>query len=242
MPSTRGMGSKIRRCCSPALSGAIAVRLISPKMSCGRSSGQRIVASSTGSPSLASCTMMRNLTGSCCDALLELVEEEVGGFRCSGRVVEIFVTGYREYAIAAVTADAVGVGELECRYREERLLGEACGDRLGDLYKGQSSGMCAEELLDGVGVRSVWISGDERVEEVEEIFRGARWEGVDGVSDDVSVDVFVEVKADDATARARVLRVIVGNGGDSGEVGEAHRYWSGRPLDVRCTGERGRLG
>ena len=48
MPSTRGMGSKMICCCSLELFGVIPVKLISPNVTCGRSSGQRTVASSSG--------------------------------------------------------------------------------------------------------------------------------------------------------------------------------------------------
>jgi hypothetical protein len=97
--------------------------------------------------------------------------------------------------------------------------------------------MGAEELLDGVWVRSSWIGRDEGVEEFEESFGGARGEGVDGVGDDVGVDVFVEVEAEREAARACALRVVVGDGRDSGEVGEADGDWSGGALNMRCAGE-----
>ena len=73
--------------------------------------------------------------------------------------------------------------------------------------------MGAEELLDGVGVRSCRVGGDEGVEEVEEPFGGARGEGVDGVGDDVGVDVLVEVEADGAATRTCVLLIVVGTVG-----------------------------
>ncbi len=89
-----------------------------------------------------------------------------------------------------------------------------------------------------LGCGPAGVSGDEGVEEVQEPFGGARGEGVDRVGDDVGVDMLVEVEADGAAARACVLLIVVGNGWDSGEVGEAHGYRGGGALDVRCAGER----
>jgi hypothetical protein len=75
--------------------------------------------------------------------------------------------------------------------------------------------MGAEELLDGVGMRAGGVGGDECVEEVHKAFGGARGEVVDGVGDDVGMDVLVEVEADSAAARACVLRIVVGDSRDA---------------------------
>lgn len=144
------------------------------------------------------------------DACFELVEEEVGRLGGGCRVVEIFVAGDGVDAIAAEAACAGGIGELEGGDGEERFLRKAGGDGLGSLDKGESRRMCAEELLDGVGVGPGKVGGDERVEEVEEALRGVRGEGVDGVGDDVGVDVLGEVEADGAATGAGVLVGMLG--------------------------------
>jgi hypothetical protein len=81
----------------------------------------------------------------------------------------------------------------------------------------QSRRICAQELLNGIRVRASSIGGDQRVKEFQEIFRSARGEGVDGMSDDVAMDVFVKMEADGATARARILSIVIGDGRNSCE-------------------------
>ena len=49
---------------------------------------------------------------SLCDTIFEFVEEEVGGLRGRCCIVQVFIAGYREYAVAAVLADAVGISEF----------------------------------------------------------------------------------------------------------------------------------
>src|ERR1700677_3805066 len=100
--------------------------------------------------------------------------------------------------------------------------------------------MAAEVLLDGVWVRALEIRGYERVEELDKSLGGARGEAIDRVRDDVGVDVFIEVEADSAAARA-CIGIVVGNVGDAGEIGEPHRYGSGTSLDMRCPSERSGL-
>ena len=58
------------------------------------------------------------------------------------------------------------------------------------------------------------------------------------MSDDVGMNMLGKVEANRATARARTLRVVIGNGRNSREVREAHRHRSGIPLDMRRTRER----
>src|SRR5271157_3431879 len=53
------------------------------------------------------------------------------------------------------------------------------------------------------------------------------------MSDDVCVTMLGKMEADRETARARILRIVVGNGRDAREVREAHGHWSGIPLDMR---------
>ena len=71
--------------------------------------------------------------------------------------------------------------------------------------------MRAQEPLDGIRVRPRGIGGNQRVEEVQELLRGARRKGVDRMSDDVGMNVLGKVEANRATARARILRIVIGN-------------------------------
>ena len=61
---------------------------------------------------------------------------------------------------------------------------------------------------------------------------GARREGVDRVGDDVGVNMLGEVEAHRAAARARPLRIVIGNGRNSREVRKAHRHRSGAVVQV----------
>src|SRR5215471_1585685 len=157
MPSTRGIGSKMMCCCSLALFGVISRKPISPNANCGRSSGQRTVASSI----LGQLNSYTRPNGFLCNSLLDLVEEEVWTARGSFGLVEIFVACQRQHPITPVAAFAGRVGKLECGYREKRLPRKARRNRFGDLYKFQSSGMRTKEPLDGIGVRPDGIGGDQ---------------------------------------------------------------------------------
>jgi hypothetical protein len=78
--------------------------------------------------------------------------------------------------------------------------------------------MFAQELLDGIRVWPRRIGGKQRVEEIQKFFRRARWEGVDRMSHDISMTMLGKVEADRATARARTLGIVIGNGRNSREV------------------------
>lgn len=97
--------------------------------------------------------------------------------------------------------------------------------------------MAAEEDLDGGGVGAVRGGGGEGLEEGEELFAGARGEGVHGVGDDVGVLAAAQVEAEANAAGVRV-GVGVGDDGDAGGVGEAHGDGHGGS-EVRGGGELG---
>ena len=84
--------------------------------------------------------------------------------------------------------------------------------------------MGAQELLDGIRMWSGRISGNQSVEEFQKFFRGARGEGVDRMGHDVGMNVLGKVEADGATARARILLIVIGNRGDSRKVRKTHRH------------------
>jgi hypothetical protein len=99
--------------------------------------------------------------------------------------------------------------------------------------------MRAQELLNGVRVGPRGIGGDQRIEEFQEPFRGARWEGVDRMSDNIRMNMLGKVEADGTTARAGTLRIVIGNGRNACEVREAHRHGRGTPPDMWRARERG---
>ena len=105
--------------------------------------------------------------------------------------------------------DALGVGELEGRDREERLPGEAGRDRLGRLDEPLGAGVRGEESPERLG-----LARPERgrgAEELQELLAGADGEAVGGVGDDVRVGVVGQVEANGDPARAGSLRVVVGD-------------------------------
>jgi len=53
--------------------------------------------------------------------------------------------------------------------------------------------MGAEELLDGIRVRPGGVGGNQCIKELHESFRGARRKVVDRMTDDVGVNMLVEV-------------------------------------------------
>jgi acetylglutamate kinase len=88
--------------------------------------------------------------------------------------------------------------------------------------------MRAKELLDGIRVRSGRVGRNQRIEELQEPFRGARREAVDRMTDDVGMNMLAKVEANRKAARAGTLRVVVGDGRNSREVREAnsHPAWN----------------
>ena len=97
----------------------------------------------------------------------------------------------------------------------------------------------AKELLDGIRVRPAGIRGNHRIQKLHEPPGGAHREVVDRMTDDVGVDMLGKVKADRKTARARTLRVVVGNARNSRKVRETDRHRSGIPLQMRRPRQRG---
>jgi hypothetical protein len=93
--------------------------------------------------------------------------------------------------------------------------------------------MRAEELLDGIRVRPGSVGGNQRIEELQESFRGARWEVVDRMTDDVGVNMFAEMEANRKAARAGTLRVVIGNGRNSRKIREP-RTATGVEFRCRC--------
>jgi hypothetical protein len=238
MPSTRGIGSKMMCCCAPALFGTISGKLSSPNASCGRSSGQRTVASCNDIAILGQLYDYAKPDGFPCNALLDLVEEEICTPRGGFGLVEIFVACYRQHPIAAVAAHAVRPGKFECGDREKPLPGKAGRYRLWNLHKPQSRGMRAEELLDRIRVRPGGVGRNQRIEELHETLRGTRREAVDRMTDDVGVNMLAKVEANRKPARAGALRVVVGNGRNSRKVREADRHRRAIPVQMRRARQR----
>src|SRR5215469_5231952 len=59
------------------------------------------------------------------------------------------------------------------------------------------------------------------------------------MTDDVGVNMLGKVKSHRKPARTRTLRVVVGNGRDSGKVREADRHRRGTPVQMWCPRQRG---
>jgi hypothetical protein len=92
--------------------------------------------------------------------------------------------------------------------------------------------MRAKEPLDRIRVRPFRVGGNDGIEELDEPLGGARREAVDRVSDDVGMDMLGQVKADRKAARARTLRVVVGNLGIPAK--SEKRTVTGVELRLRC--------
>src|SRR5215469_7811282 len=101
--------------------------------------------------------------------------------------------------------------------------------------------MCAEELLDGVGVRPCRVRGNHCTEELHEPLRGAHGERVNRMPDNVDVDMLSKVEANRKAARPGTLRVVVGNAWYSRKVREPDGQWRGIPLQMRRPRQRSRL-
>jgi hypothetical protein len=78
--------------------------------------------------------------------------------------------------------------------------------------------MGAKKLLDGVRVPPFGVGGNHGIEKLDEPLAGARREIVDRMTDNVGVNMFAEVKAHRKSVRDGALRVVVGNGRDSGKI------------------------
>ena len=61
------------------------------------------------------------------------------------------------------------------------------------------------------------------------------------MGDDIGMDMLGKVEANGATAGARPLRVVIGDGRDSSEIREAHRHRGGISLNVWRAGKLGGL-
>src|SRR5215471_16214846 len=96
--------------------------------------------------------------------------------------------------------------------------------------------MLAKKLFEGVRVWSGRIR-DQGVDKLQKLIRGARREAVHRVRHNVRVNMLSEMKANCEAARAGILWVIVGNGGNSREIGEARRHRDGNTLNMRCPGQ-----
>src|SRR5215831_7941368 len=101
------------------------------------------------------------------------------------------------------------------------------GDRLRRLDECQRGGMLAKVLLDGVRMWPGRIRGNQGVDEFQKLIRGARWEAVHRMRHNVGMNVLSEMEANREAARTGILRVIVSNGGNSREIGEARRHRDG---------------
>jgi hypothetical protein len=78
--------------------------------------------------------------------------------------------------------------------------------------------MGAKKLLDGVRVRPFGVCGDHRAQEFDKPLGGAHREIVDRMTYDVGVNMLAKVKANRKAARARTLRIVVGNSRNSRKI------------------------
>jgi hypothetical protein len=113
-----------------------------------------------------------------------------------------------------------------------------CSAALSAMDKPHRRRMRAEEALDRIRVRSGRVGGAQCVQELEEPIGGAHREVVDGMCDDVGVDMLGKVKADRDAARSAALRVVVGDRRNSGEIRETDRHRCRSPVQMRRTGQR----
>ncbi len=112
----------------------------------------------------------------------------------------------------------------------------ALGPRL-DIH-GELGGtrMTAEEGLNRRGMRSVGAAGCNRLEERQELLACPHHKSVMGDADDVGEAAAGQVEADGHPAGPGP-GIIVRVDGHSGSVGEAHRHWNRRPIEVCGTTE-----
>jgi hypothetical protein len=99
--------------------------------------------------------------------------------------------------------------------------------------------MRREKLLEGIRVRPGRVGRNQCIEEIQQPLDRARREIVDRMTDDVGVDMLGEMEAHRKAARARTLRVIVGDSRNSRKVREADRHRRRFPVQVRRSRQRG---
>src|SRR5262249_54929269 len=133
---------------------------------------------------------------------------------------------------------AIGIGEFVGADGKIGLAGEAGGDRRGSLYEGERGWALGNEDLDWRGFGDAGAAGGNGVEEFDELFGGANGKFVDGVGDDVGVNVVGEIEANGAAARAGAFGSEVRNIGDAGEIGKAEFDASLRAGHVGRVGDR----
>src|SRR5271157_1924162 len=181
------------------------------------------------------------LDGTFGDSRGDFVKQEIRSLGGSGGGIQVLAPAVRPDTESSKLAVAVLVDELERVDREEGFLGEAGRNWLGRGDKRQSAGMPAQELLDRRWLGRIGTGRLDGAQEFQKFFRSPDREAVDGMADDVGVNVFGQMEAYRETPGTGV-RVVVGYRRDAGRIREANRYRSGFPLCMRRAGERGRVG
>ena len=82
--------------------------------------------------------------------------------------------------------------------------------------------------------RSAGMSG---AKEFQKLFGSAHGECVDGVPDDIGVNMFGKMKAYCYAPRTAVIRIVVGDGREARAIRKSNRHRRGRNLYVRSTGK-----
>jgi hypothetical protein len=87
--------------------------------------------------------------------------------------------------------------------------------------------MRAKELLDGVRERPRRVGRSRCIKEIQQPLHSACRKVVDRMTDDVGVNMLAKVEAHRKIARARTLRIIVGDNRNSRKIREADHHRSG---------------
>src|SRR6185312_2777013 len=103
--------------------------------------------------------------------------------------------------------------------------------------KCQRRGMLAKKLLNRTRLRRIRAARLDRPQELDELFASAGRKAVDGVRHDVCMDVLAEMKADGHAAWPGIVRIVIGDGGEPGEVGEPDGHRCRFARRVRSTGQ-----
>ena len=138
----------------------------------------------------------------------------------------------RTNAIAAILDRAGRIGELVGIDGVEGFFSETGWYGFGSLNEAQRRRMGSKERFDWRWLGSVGTACTRRMEEFDELFRGAARKAVNRVSNNIGVHMLGKMEPNPNTARTRV-RIVVGNVRNTSEIGKANRHRRRRPVKMR---------
>ena len=175
---------------------------------------------------------MRSFIGALRQARSNVIEQNVRRLVGGCSLVEVLHRAIRADPVAAEANFALLVLELICVYRKKAFGEEADGHRFRSLHELERGRVGTQKFLNCIRMRRVRGAFVYGSQEFHKLFRGASRETIHGMGNDVGVNVLGKIEANREASRAR-FRMVIGNAGNAGEIGESHLDRGGSALEVR---------